>query len=315
MAKSPIRGHGIERVAVDARGRLWFGGASVFLDDGYSVQHVPKPEGGVSAFLPRADGTVWIATTRGLFVYDQGALERLSEEFCERFKHITALVEDDAGRVWAGTYDGHLWRYDHGTFRLIRTLDTSVKDLCRDQAGRLWVGTYGHGLYCYDTTRFQLFREDLYYRLHAFPVHLPPLRQRREDIPALAAYFIEGMAAHLGRPAPRLNREALALLIAYDWPGNVRELKHTVERAVVGCPGPMIRKPDIALQGPGPVAPAADLVTLDEHERRYILVVLEKTGWILRGPHGAAAILGKHEATVRNRMRKLGIQRRVSTGE
>ncbi len=107
-----------------------------------------------------------------------------------------------------------------------------------------------------------------------------------------------------------ITSEALSLLKDYTWPGNVRELKHTVERAVILCQGEVIQAEDIALGGKPPDGESEEeWLSLEEHERRYIQKVLDRTGWVVRGADGAAAILGKHEATLRNRMRKLGIQR------
>ncbi|OGG46713.1 MAG: hypothetical protein A3F84_20330 [Candidatus Handelsmanbacteria bacterium RIFCSPLOWO2_12_FULL_64_10] len=154
------------------------------------------------------------------------------------------------------------------------------------------------------------FREDLYFRVTTFPVRMPPLRERREDIPLLAAYFMERMASHLNKEVSHLTSDALALLRTYDWPGNIRELEHAVQRAVIVCRGPALRAEDITLEfGKAGSAPAEEVVTLEEHERRYIQSVLDRTGWAIRGPDGAAAILGLHEATLRSRMKKLGILR------
>ena len=154
------------------------------------------------------------------------------------------------------------------------------------------------------------FREDLYFRLQVFCVQLPPLRERREDIPLLATYFMESMAAHLDKTVTGLCSPALAVLHAYEWPGNVRELEHVIKRAVVVCPGPEIRVEDIALgSARTDSAATATGVTLEEHERRYVRQVLEETGWVIGGSGGAAAILGIPPSTLRSRMKRLGIQR------
>ena len=154
------------------------------------------------------------------------------------------------------------------------------------------------------------FREDLFYRLNVFPVELPPLRQRREDIPLLADYFLVAATDHLHKEVTGFSSSALAVLQRHDWPGNVRELKHAVERAVTVCPGKMIRVEDIALgigQKEGPTN--GERPSLEEYERRYILQVLEETGWVIKGPQGAAAVLGLHPATLNRRIKKLGIVR------
>jgi formate hydrogenlyase transcriptional activator len=154
------------------------------------------------------------------------------------------------------------------------------------------------------------FREDLYFRLQEFTVELPPLRERREDIRLLAEYFMERMAAHLNREVTQLSPEALAALEGYDWPGNVRELEHAVKRAVVVCPGTAIRARDITLElGKRAEGPLKEVQTLEEVERRHIQEVLEQTDGVVKGPRGAAALLGLKESTLRFRMKKLGVQR------
>ena len=154
------------------------------------------------------------------------------------------------------------------------------------------------------------FREDLFFRLNVFPVELPPLRERREDIPLLADYFLVAATGHLHKEVTGLSSAALAVLRRYDWPGNVRELKHTVERAVIVCPGKTIRVEDIALgigQKEGQIN--GKRLSLEEYERQYIRQVLEETGWVIRGAKGAALILGLPESTLRRRMKRLGIRR------
>ena len=152
------------------------------------------------------------------------------------------------------------------------------------------------------------FRADLYYRLQVFPVRLPPLRERREDVELLALYFAERMAAHLGREITGLAPGALAALRAYDWPGNVRELEHAVQRAVVICRGTELAAGDVSLElgRPDPHVAAARL-TPEEYEREYVQSLLEETGWVISGPQGAAALWGVPESSLRYRMKKLGI--------
>jgi formate hydrogenlyase transcriptional activator len=154
------------------------------------------------------------------------------------------------------------------------------------------------------------FREDLYFRLQVFPVRMPPLRERREDLPALASYFLHQMAAHLHKDIQGLTPGALGVLEAYDWPGNVRELEHAIQRAVIVCRGSTIGVDDLALgERSTDGGSAQEVVSLEEHERRYILEVLERTGWVIRGHHGAAAVLGIPRSTLQSRMKKLGIAR------
>ena len=169
------------------------------------------------------------------------------------------------------------------------------------------------------------FREDLYYRFQAYPLLLPPLRERREDIPLLANYFKERMAAHMGRRIGALTTETVAALQAHPWPGNVRELEHTMQRAVIACRDFQIEAEDLGLRDTGdrigrsaiPVrgalldSPDLELVPLNELERRYILAVLEATNWKMKGDDGAAARLGLPSSTLYSRMKKLGITKRA----
>jgi formate hydrogenlyase transcriptional activator len=162
------------------------------------------------------------------------------------------------------------------------------------------------------------FRADLYYRLKVYEVHLPPLRERKADIPQLAAHFLEAVVGHLGRKIRLLSPAILEKLRAYEWPGNVRELQHVVERAVVACKGSEIQMGDIALEGRSKVEADGHhqngngrVYLLEEIERRHIQAVLEEVGWVIRGEHGAAALLGLPESSLRDRIKKLGIVRPV----
>jgi formate hydrogenlyase transcriptional activator len=151
------------------------------------------------------------------------------------------------------------------------------------------------------------FRADLFYRLNIFPIHVPPLRERRQDIPLLATQFIQSFSQRIGRRVDRLNRKALDRLLAYDWPGNVRELANVLERAVILCDGEVLQAGHI-----GPLtfrnASADAFHTLEEVERQHILKALEQTGGVLAGPLGAAQLLGLNRSTLWSRMRKLGIE-------
>jgi DNA-binding NtrC family response regulator/ligand-binding sensor domain-containing protein len=153
------------------------------------------------------------------------------------------------------------------------------------------------------------FRQDLFYRLQGFPVRLPPLRERREDIRLLALYFMERMAGHLHKQVRDVSPEGLAALRAHEWPGNVRELEHTVQRAVIVCPGTLLSAQDLGLErGPAEADPLEDMVPPEEYERRYLLRVLERTGGTIKGPKGAAALLKMPVSTLRDRVKKLGIE-------
>jgi transcriptional regulator with GAF, ATPase, and Fis domain len=157
------------------------------------------------------------------------------------------------------------------------------------------------------------FREDLWFRLNVFPIHVPPLRERPSDIPALVQHFIEHKAAELKLgETPRLAPGALEQLTAYSWPGNVRELENLVERAMILHRGEPLRFDDLAAPGraePDPVALSPDdgVLDLDAVTARHIRRVLELTGGKIHGPGGAGELLGLNPNTLRSRMRKLGI--------
>jgi len=149
------------------------------------------------------------------------------------------------------------------------------------------------------------FRQDLFYRLNVFPITLPPLRERSDDIPALVAAFVDEFNGSMGKRVEGVSRASMEALRSYRWPGNVRELRNTIERAMIRADGGMLSvsvPPDAA---PPPLRGG----TLAEVERRYIREVLESTGWRVRGEGGAAQILGLKPSTLEFRMKKLGIVR------
>lgn len=151
------------------------------------------------------------------------------------------------------------------------------------------------------------FRSDLYYRLRVFPLLMPPLRERQQDIPALVRYFVEKHARRLNRAVESIPAETLDFLVHYPWPGNIRELENLIERAVIVSPGPVLRVPLTDLK---PVSePATEQLTLRAAERDHILRALEATNWVLAGPRGAAARLGMKRTTLQSKMRKLGVKR------
>jgi formate hydrogenlyase transcriptional activator len=155
------------------------------------------------------------------------------------------------------------------------------------------------------------FREDLYYRLNVFPVVLPPLRERRDDVPRVVRHFTQQFARRMGRRIDTIPSAVMEALVRYPWPGNVRELQNVIERAVILSPGPSLEVPLGELQPAAtqPQAPAAAAVTLADAEREHILGVLRETAWVLSGPKGAAARLGMKRSTLRWKMKRLGISR------
>jgi formate hydrogenlyase transcriptional activator len=187
-----------------------------------------------------------------------------------------------------------------------------------------------------EAVRTGRFRSDLFYRLNVFPIQVPPLRERRSDIPQLVMFFLSRFSKKLGKEIEAVPQGIMDLLTRYAWPGNIRELQNLIERAVVLSPGPVLRldrallpavsydsgatapeapgsvplKPDLDRELGRPSASAArgDALTLEEVEKRHILAVLKQTRGVVEGPKGAAKILNLHPNTLRSRMKKLGIK-------
>jgi formate hydrogenlyase transcriptional activator len=150
-------------------------------------------------------------------------------------------------------------------------------------------------------------RMDLYYRLLVVPVEVPPLRERRDDIPLLASHFVRRVSRQFGRHVERISEGMMRELVAYDWPGNVRELENFLARAIVLCPGDTLDMPLLASEANA--AARNQSLSLEATERKHIESVLVSTSWVLEGPKGAAAILKMNPSTLRSRMRRLGIHR------
>lgn len=154
------------------------------------------------------------------------------------------------------------------------------------------------------------FRSDLYYRLHVFPITLPPLRDRTDDIPRLVRHFTQAFARRMGRRIETIPSSVMDALVRYPWPGNVRELQNVIERAVILSKGPTLHVPvaDLHLAA-APDSVRAAPVTLKEAEREHIVRVLHDTNWVLGGPEGAAARLGMKRSTLHWKIKKLGLSR------
>jgi formate hydrogenlyase transcriptional activator len=175
------------------------------------------------------------------------------------------------------------------------------------------------------------FRSDLYYRLNVFPIHIPALRERPEDVPLLVRYFVQKFSLRLNKSVAYVPAEAMEALAGYSWPGNIRELENFIERAVLLSPGKELRVPVSELKSSPVAAGASDdssvslasgslpssasatssISTLEDAERQHILRALRQTEWRIAGPKGAAVVLGMKRTTLQARMRKLGIRRPV----
>jgi transcriptional regulator with GAF, ATPase, and Fis domain len=164
------------------------------------------------------------------------------------------------------------------------------------------------------------FREDLFYRVHVFPIHVTPLRERVDDIPPLARHFVELSVKELKCPKPRLTRAGLSQLQNYDWPGNVRELRNVIERAVILARGGPLHfdlpvtnaAPSLAATRGGGATPEAACLTeaeMQRHQRENLLRALERTAWKIKGADGAAELLGVKPTTLLSRMKKMGLKR------
>ena len=152
-----------------------------------------------------------------------------------------------------------------------------------------------------------LFRGDLYYRLNVFPIQIPPLRERREDILLLVRYFVQKYARQMDRRIETISAEEMDALARYHWPGNVRELENLIERAVILSPGPELRVPVAELKQP---SDTPSNLSLESAEREHIVRVLRETNGVVGGPRGAANRLGLKRTTLQSKMRKLGIMPR-----
>jgi formate hydrogenlyase transcriptional activator len=175
------------------------------------------------------------------------------------------------------------------------------------------------------------FRSDLYYRLNVFPIHIPALRERPEDVPLLVRYFVQKFSLRLNKSVAYVPAEAMDALVSYSWPGNIRELENFIERAVLLSPGKELRVPvselksspiaagtsddsavSVASSSLTPSVPVTSSIsTLEDAERQHILRALRQTEWRIAGPKGAAVVLGMKRTTLQARMRKLGIRRPV----
>jgi len=152
------------------------------------------------------------------------------------------------------------------------------------------------------------FRSDLYYRLNVFPIAVPPLRDRLQDIPLLVEHFVKTFSEQMGKQIREVPAEVMEALVSHSWPGNIRELQNFVERSVILSPGNVLRPPLVNLKKAAETG-SPEAITLEEAERNHIRKILEHTRWVVAGPRGAAARLGIKRSKLYFRMQKLGISR------
>ncbi len=236
-----------------------------------------------------------------LFGRERGAYTGATNKQVGRFElaHGTTLFLDEVGELPHGLQAKLLRVLQQGKFeRLggIRTITVDVRLIAAtncDLAARVKKGE---------------FREDLFYRLDVFPIRVPPLRERREDVPALVWTFVQEFAEHMGKSIEHIPKQNMSAMCQYPWPGNVRELRNLIERAMILTKGKTLL---VSIPECDETTEARDL-TLAEMETRYIARVMEQRGWRVRGRGGAAEILGLKPTTLESRMKKLGIRRRSS---
>jgi formate hydrogenlyase transcriptional activator len=154
------------------------------------------------------------------------------------------------------------------------------------------------------------FRSDLFYRLHVFPLALPPLRGRREDIPLLVRHYVDRYSKAMKRKIETIPSQAMETMTNYSWPGNVRELQNFIERAVIVSPGTTLRPPVGELKEASVRSDNPRVVNLKELERECVMRAIRESNWVLGGPNGAAARLGIKRTTLTYRIRKLNIPMR-----
>jgi formate hydrogenlyase transcriptional activator len=152
------------------------------------------------------------------------------------------------------------------------------------------------------------YRSDLYYRINGFPITIPPLRERKEDIPELTRFFVQKFGRRMKKQIDTVSAEAMDALIQYHWPGNIRELEHFIERAAIFTQGSVLEVSTAELKSK-PMLSDSPVSTLEDSERQHILRTLQDTNWVIGGPNGAAVRLGIKRTTLQAKMNKLGIVR------
>ncbi|HUL23035.1 MAG TPA: sigma 54-interacting transcriptional regulator [Thermodesulfobacteriota bacterium] len=235
-----------------------------------------------------------------LFGREKGAFTGADTRQVGRFEiaHGSTLCLDEIGELPLEVQAKLLRVIQHNEFERLGSPHTIKVDV-------RFVATTNRNLE--EEVRKGRFRKDLYYRLNIFPITVPPLRQRKEDIPLLVQAFIEQYSRKLGKQITSIQKETMKALQDYPWPGNVRELESVIERAVILCPGPVLQLADELESLSLPLS--STVRTLEEMERNQILKTLSETQWRIEGKDGAAAILGLNPSTLRARMHKLGIHR------
>lgn len=236
-----------------------------------------------------------------LFGYEKGAFTGADKRHAGRFEVAegTTLFLDEIGELPLALQAKLLRVLQDGEFERLgssRTIKVNVRVIAATNRD------------LEEDVRQGRFRKDLWYRLNVFPLTVPPLRDRTDDIPLLVNHFVTYFARKQGKDIPTVSVGVMAALQRYQWPGNVRELENVIERAIISTTGPRLRLPD-GLKVNGEEGNNSELKTLRAMEREHILKVLEKTNWKVSGKNSAAEILDIDRSTLRARMQKLGIHK------
>ena len=238
-----------------------------------------------------------------LFGHEKGAFTGAIMQRIGRFElanHGTAFL-DEIGEIALELQPKLLRVLQEREFERLGSTRTIKTD------ARLIAATNRNLATCVEEGRF---RADLFYRLNIFPIHVPPLSERPEDIPLLVRHFVQHFARQMNRVIDTIPSETIEILVHHSWPGNIRELQNLIEHSVIVSPGPVLRVPLAGLQSHSvPNQEGTRHRTLEEAEREHILSTLKETKWVISGPRGAAGRLGMNRSTLQFRMRKLGIVR------
>ena len=240
-----------------------------------------------------------------LFGHEAGAFTGAMQRRIGRFEaaHAGTLFLDEVGDLPPAVQVGLLRALQEGEFERVGSSQTKKVDV------RVIAATNRN---LEERVEHGAFRADLFYRLAVFPIHLPPLRERRQDIGPLAEHFLAGLATRLGRPFTSIARESAARLLTYNWPGNIRELQNVIEHSAILSDGGELHIPPVLLSsrviaGPTSASPLNGLV--EDAERRLIEQALEESSGRVFGPSGAAGRLGVPSSTLESKIKRLGINK------
>jgi transcriptional regulator with GAF, ATPase, and Fis domain len=242
-----------------------------------------------------------------LFGHERGAFTGAERQRKGRFELADGgtILLDEAGELPAGTQAKLLRVLQEGEFERVggsNTIKVRVRVIAATNRK------------LHDEVSAGRFRQDLFYRLNVYPITIPPLSQRREDIPLLVRHYARQLGERLGKTISEVPAQVMRAFTEYNWPGNIRELQNVIERAVIVSLDGVLRLPEPLIQATNAILSevktsneSSSISSLNEAEREHILRALEATGWRINGPNGAAAMLKLHPSTLRFRMKKLGL--------